>query len=282
MNKLESIFSFLAGHYIERFPKEAARILETQQNLAQIKSFIAKLNIVQTRLIFTHMNSHLAQECLSEIELEKTYQVLEEIPPEKAATILRLLRKVDREKYLSGLRKKNVILLRALVSFPPDSAGAMMDPHVFEVAQDLTVLEVKKAIKRFSKKVRQFFYVVDTQGILQGRVSLFDFLQSADETSIHGIMEGPEPYLFSGATSQEILLHLGWRDFPELPVVDESRRILGVLSYQVMQRLQKKSEESFVTPKTTLLRLMETGWIGMMAACQHVSEIVQENLRSEK
>ncbi|MDX1387441.1 MAG: hypothetical protein R3257_07620, partial [bacterium] len=269
MSSLENIFSHLAEHYLQSFPMEAARLLE-QRSLAQIKPFLKPLDPKTVVPLMEHLNPHLAQECLGSLPLEKMIQVLEELAPETGAAILRLTPKSKRGEILSRLPKKIARSLYALVHFSPGSAGALMDPNIWEVAGDLKVREVKKMLKNFPEKEFYFLYVVDREGAYVGRVFFLDLLKAEVNLSIHGIQKPPHPFLSVEASSQEILTHPGWQEFPEIPVVDQDKKLLGVLHLRTLHALQDQSGEALITPLATMMQLGETAWVGMMAAYQHL------------
>jgi len=281
MNKLETITIDLAEHYIESFPLEAARLLE-QQNLLEVKEFTGGLlgkNIVP---LFKYFNPHLAKELFESFPLEKGLEILVALPPEYAANILRLLVSSERQKYLSHLPKKISRTLHALVHHPSGTAGSLMDPNICEVAEDLSIGEVKKIIKNFPKKDFHFLYIVDREGSLKGQINFLEIFRIDSTHPLKRILNPPHSVISARANIYEILTHAGWQQYPEIPVVDEDNKLLGVLNYQILRSLQEKSQNVFISPLTTLMQLGETSWVGMIAAYQFFWGIFQEKSNEAK
>lgn len=279
MTKLDSILGFLAEHYIESFPRDAARILEQQSNLSLVRGFISGLNLKKTLLVFEHLNSHLALECLISLSLERVEDILKELPPERSAALLRICPKGKREAFLKELPQKLSNTLHALIHFPEDTAGGMMSPTFLEVEEEQTVGQARALSKNFAKQMTQFIYLRDEHGLFCGKVSMVDFLRSEDAETLQDIKQSPKPQILVGSTLAEILVHPGWKEFSELPVVNEENRLVGTLSFQKFLSLQQSQSLSGVKPMTTFLRLLEAGWVGMMATCQELSQVVQSESR---
>lgn len=275
MTKLDSILGFLAEHYIDSFPREAARLLEQQQNLTQVQNFVGGLNRKNILTLFDHLNSHLAFECLASLPQERALEILSKLDPERSAALLRLCPKNKREDYLEGLPKKLADTLYALIHFPEDTAGGLMSPTFLEVERKQTVGQIRGFSKNIPKLVSQYIYLRDEHGLLCGKVSLMDFSGSEDFVVLDDIKQTTESRLLVGSNLAEILVHPGWSEFSELPVVTDENHLVGILSFQKFLSLQRSQMISGEKPITTFLRLVEAGWIGMMATCQEFSKVLE-------
>lgn len=281
MNKLNLILTYLADHYTKAFPAEAVKALE-QKNLSQVKAFVSQLEIQNIVLLLERFNPIIASECFQSLSEEKGLRALRELSPEKAAGILRLLPLSQTKLLLAHLPKKDSRILHTLILFPSETAGALMDPKVCSSLETNTVGEVKKMFKNFPNEDFNYLYTTDGDDVFQGRVLFLDFLKSEANTSLKDLQTPPHPSLPSNANYQEIVSHPGWREFPEIPVLDGEKRLLGVLHYQTLRSLQENSTSGLTTPLDTMMKLGEATWIGMIGTYQNLWSMIQDQFVEEK
>lgn len=283
MKKLDAIFAHLAHRFLDQHPKVVARFTE-QQELNAIVSFVTSLNSAQRVLLLEHLNTHLVLECFRSFSEQEQVDLLFEIPVQKAASLLRVMGPSQGSQCLQLLPQKIARTLSALVNFPENSAGALMNPQYLEVSGELSLQEVKKLLRKLPRVAFYQAYVVDEQGYLQGVVALSDLLRFELSTLIQSIQKPSGPKLSVGANTAEIISHPAWQDHFELPVIDEKEKILGVLSYPTLRALQEKYQKIGIHPIEALLKLSEASWMGMNATLQQASHWLQQSktLSSQK
>ena len=118
-----------------------------------------------------------------------------------------------------------------LLEYPEQTAGRIMNPNVFALAEDMTVGEAITALQS-SRDVEMVFYlyIVDARGHLVGVTSLRRLLLVSPETPLKRIMT-PEPISARVDMDQEEVARLvASYNLLAIPVVDESNKLVGVIT----------------------------------------------------
>ena len=118
-----------------------------------------------------------------------------------------------------------------LLEYPEQTAGRIMNPHVFALAEDMTVGEAITALQS-SRDVEMVFYlyIVDARGHLVGVTSLRRLLLVSPETPLKRIMT-PEPISARVDMDQEEVARLvASYNLLAIPVVDEANKLVGVIT----------------------------------------------------
>jgi magnesium transporter len=118
-----------------------------------------------------------------------------------------------------------------LLEYPEQTAGRIMNPHVFALAEDMTVGEAITALQS-SRDVEMVFYlyIVDARGHLVGVTSLRRLLLVSPETPLKRIMTA-DPSSARVDTDQEDVARLvASYNLLAVPVVDEHNKLVGVIT----------------------------------------------------
>jgi hypothetical protein len=83
--------------------------------------------------------------------------------------------------------------------------------------------------------------------------------------------------LVPNANSETILAHPDWRIYHELPVVDQAGVFLGLISYQVVRRLEEEVHENArSTPLSDAGKALgELYWVGMSAFLKGAASVMK-------
>lgn len=155
---------------------------------------------------------------LDEMEADEAADVLGDLPPERMAEALRKMEE-----------PAEVI---SLLQYPDDTAGGLMTPAVVTLRRDWRVQEALESLRRVGPDADSAYYlfVTDEVGVLQGVVGLRDLVVAFPETVIEALMD-PNVVSVPVTADQEICARtLSRYGFLALPVVDESNRLVGVIT----------------------------------------------------
>lgn len=254
----------LSFEFIKNHPVDAARTLEQLQP-EETASFLREVSPPLAVDVILFMDSIPASRCLEAMDIKHSGAIMAELPLEIASLFLRRMEEQHKKSILGALPADISEHLRLILHYPEGTAGALMDPKVFILPEDITV---KGAIKRFRKHPRHlifYIYVVNRDHALVGQTSIRDLLLSDPNTLISSIMQKNLKYLSPHLSSQAILAHTGWQEFHALPVVDDRGIFLGAIGYRAIRRLIRDADERrLVTPENTAGRAMgELYWLGL-------------------
>lgn len=155
---------------------------------------------------------------LDEMEADEAADVLGDLPPERMAEALRKMEE-----------PAEVI---SLLQYPDDTAGGLMTPAFVTLRRDWRVQEALESLRRVGPDADSAYYlfVTDEDGVLQGVVGLRDLVVAFPETVIEALMD-PNVVSVPVMADQEICARtLSRYGFLALPVVDESNRLVGVIT----------------------------------------------------
>ena len=179
-------------------------------------------------------------------ELENGAKLLHAMPRERAAAIiggmasdrlvdhLRLAKEVDRKAVFALTDADDAIGIHRLLDYPRDSAGSIMTTEFVSVPATATVTEVIQHIRdvHHARETVYPIYVLDpaTNTLLQ-TVSLRRLITCEPTDRILSLASGREPVTVSPTTNRDEVARLISRhDLLAVPVVDASKRVLGIVT----------------------------------------------------
>ncbi len=212
-------------------------------DLAQIFGELPERDRLAAFSVLVERNSRLAMETLSELGPQAAAQLLagrsadeiaklvQELPSDDAAAIIDNLPEELSTAVLELMGRKESGEVENLLEYPQQTAGRIMNPHVFALAEDMTVGESITALQT-SRDVEMVFYlyIVDGRGHLVGVTSLRRLLLVSPETPLKRIM-APEPISARVDMDQEEVARLvASYNLLAIPVVDEGNKLVGVIT----------------------------------------------------
>lgn len=178
-----------------------------------------------------------------ELELEKQLRFFNELDPNYAFTMLENMSADDLADFLGHLPDEVVEAfitfmgqqghqLKSLLSYPPETAGAIMTTEFIALSTDDRVDEVMKRLKMLAPLAETIYYlyVVDKSNRLVGVVSIRDLIVADEMKRIEEIMS-TRVVSVSVLEDQERVANLIQKyDFLALPVVNERGELMGIVT----------------------------------------------------
>jgi Mg/Co/Ni transporter MgtE len=270
---------------IERFmkdhPAEAARILE-DLNIPDVVSFIGEIPTDLAVKIFRHLERYSAVRCLEELDVERSATIVEKVPPEIAVVFFRRIRKELREPILNGMSKDISSILRGMLRYPEDTAGALVNPLSFSLPEDITVAEAMKRVKKGAEKTSYYLYVVKRDQTLSGVINMRELMLADPEEHLASVMHADVVRLSAEANLRAILDHPGWASCHALPVVDHDGVFMGAIRYTVLRRIEVDDQGGRVSKQAlaasnALGELYRIGLTGLLRSASEAAMHRKEN-----
>ena len=214
-----------------------------QADLAQIFSELPDRDRAAAFSVLVERNSRLAMETLSELgpeaaaallsgrSAEEIAKLVQEMPPDDAAALIDNLPDELSAAVLELMGRKESGEVENLLEYAEQTAGRIMNPNVFALAEDIMVGEAITALQS-SRDVEMVFYlyIVDARRHLVGVTSLRRLLLVSPETPLKRIMT-PEPISARADMDQEEVARLvASYNLLAIPVVDESNKLVGIIT----------------------------------------------------
>ena len=163
---------------------------------------------------------------MSEEDVKATLTSLE---PSRSASLVARVDERERERLLGALDPAIREELSAIMSYPPDSAGALMNPRVTAFRADSSVAEIASRLKALKRRRIQDIFLVDEDGRLAGSVPVTELVFSPKNERLDAIATSPTPSVQAMSSREEVVEVVDRLRGASLPVVDMEGRLLGVL-----------------------------------------------------
>jgi magnesium transporter len=217
----------LIGAFARRYPGEVARELERLPDAAAAQC-LSSMSGPQVAGVIERLTPDLAARVLVRLPDSLSGIILASIDPGRAVRLMQWLDPPLRDRYLALVDSRTATELRALASYPDDSAGRLMDPRVTALREDATAREALARLRSGGQHADGDIYVVDAVGRLTGVVTSPD-LGTAALTETLGHLSKPRTGVLAMATRDEIVERVSGAAIASLPVVDVEGRLLGVI-----------------------------------------------------
>ena len=212
-------------------------------DLAQVFSDLADKDREATFSFLAERNGRLAMEAVSELgpevgaallatrPAEEIAKLAQEIPSDDAAALIDHLPEELSAAVLDLMRPKESGVVEHLLEYDEQTAGRIMNPHVFALSEDMTVGEAITELQS-NRDVEMVFYlyVVDERNHLVGVVSLRRLLLVSPETPLKRIMTADLMSARADMDQEEVARMVASYNLLAIPVVDEENKLVGVIT----------------------------------------------------
>ncbi len=235
MNTMESLVStFLEGH-----PRDAAATFE-RMDVDEAVRILRSLPVRGVALLLERLTPHRAGGILSKLNGSRTREILAAMSPRDAALVLSHIESDQRATMLNGLPPAMHREFRALLEYPSDTAGGMMEPRVASLPSDLTVQGAIAVLRRAPRQTLYYLYVTDREGKLVGVLNMRDLMLASPHTGIESLVRRPVHSVPATMAREEVLNMMRRYRFVALPVVDIDERLLGVIKHDEALRASQQ------------------------------------------
>jgi len=212
-------------------------------DLAQIFSQFQDKEREATFSLLAERNGRLAMEAVSELgpeagaallatrPAEEIARLAQEIPSDDAAALIDHLPEELSAEVLDLMRPKESGVVENLLEYDEQTAGRIMNPHVFALSEDMTVGEAITELQT-NRDVEMVFYlyVVDERRHLVGVTSLRRLLLVSPETPLKRIMTADLISARVDTDQEEVAQQVASYNLLAIPVVDEENKLVGVIT----------------------------------------------------
>jgi magnesium transporter len=212
-------------------------------DLAQVFSALADKEREAAFTLLAERNGRLAMEAVSELgpeagaallgthSAEEIARLAQEIPSDDGAALIDQLPDDLSAAVLDLMRPKESGVVEHLLEYDEQTAGRIMNPHVFALNEDMTVGESITELQT-NRDVEMVFYlyVVDERRHLVGVTSLRRLLLVSPETPLKRIMTADLITARVDMDQEEVARQVASYNLLAIPVVDEENKLVGVIT----------------------------------------------------
>jgi|UniRef100_UPI00404A32B2 magnesium transporter len=222
-----------AGALLEALPVvDRSRLIDRLDDDRQ-ENLMVMLQPEQAADLLEHMAEAQAVDILDGIDPDRAADILEEFDSDTAVDMLGELEDDEAEAILGKMEPEEAAEARELLRYDEDTAGGLMRSEFLAYPLGATVGDVTEDMRSnaeiYSDYDVQYAYIVDADQRPAGVLRLRDLLLSTPAIPVTKIML-PEPLVVNHAMELDELARLfEEKQFVGLPVVDDHRRLIGVV-----------------------------------------------------
>lgn len=254
--------------FIQSHPVSVAKILEHYK----IEDIVSLLNEIPQHLAVNVLNEfepYSAIKCLEMLDPATSAALATKLPIQVISVFLSQISLELQESILSLMPKEVSIPLRKSIQYPPKSAGALADPFVPALPDDISVKEALQRVQNRKDRINHFIYIVNRNQVLCGVISLKELMFANSGSLLYEIMHKNVSVINADLNYQRILLHPGWQNAHVLPVVDENNLLLGMIRFKALKHADKKitankGSEQIINTGKALGELYQISLAGLM------------------
>jgi len=276
----------LTQRFFIDFPMDAAHKIE-QLPVADVVDATARLPVKIMTPVWQNLLPETAARLLDALPETISGQLLAELTPSQAVRILGFLPEADMKQWVASLDPTLRKDLETLLSYPPDTAGRLMNTVVSTFRRDATVADTLQRLREGGMTTARNLFLVDNDQRLTGKVSITDVALSEPETPLGSLEEPIVAAVRPIDSLSEITDVFKKGTVLDLPVVDLDGVLLGAISHEDLARtIQKdatldlqtmvgasKEERALSTPLFTVRKRMPWLQINLLTAFMAASVV---------
>jgi magnesium transporter len=180
--------------------------------------------------IFGYLREEPRREIVAELAPAVLGPLLDLVEPDVAVDILHGLPDQGAQATLAAMRTAGEVA--PLLGHPDNTAGGRMTTDFVALNKEWSVEEALTYLRRTKPAAEQVFYlyVVDGEHRLEGVVSLRQLVVAAPDERIGGLMTPDVMSVTASQDQEEVAREIQHYNFIALPVVDDARHLVGVVS----------------------------------------------------
>jgi magnesium transporter len=170
----------------------------------------------------------------SEMDLDDLADFLADLPEALTSQVLRSLSQQDRER------------LNAVLSYPEDSAGGLMNPETLSVRADVTLEVVLRYLRMRAEMPdkTEAIFVVDRNGRYLGVLYVARLLTRDPDASVADVMDATVEAIPANMPDGDVAREFQNRDLVSAAVVDDRGKLLGQITVDdVVDLIQEQADE---------------------------------------
>ena len=215
----------------------------------QCKLFDMITDVEQKGIMFSELEEDIFQDLIEDMPVEAIVEILESMSADDVADIIGRLPEGRSQDILDKMKKAESEEVEDLLRYDDDTAGGIMVPDFIALKEDVTAREAIESLQKEHSDVEMAFYlyVVDEYGKLVGVSSLRQLVVVAPETPLKEFMSTDVFSVQTDVDQEEVARIVARYDILAVPVVDDSNRLVGVVTVDdVLDILRKEATEDIL------------------------------------
>jgi len=225
----------------EVHPAILANRLE-ERSAEEIYALLEALDMDARAYVLSHFSKNTAGEVAALYSNEDLADIIERMAHDDRVDLIRNLPEVRREPLLSNVSEEEREDILKLIQYPEHYAGSLMTSDFVRLRKEMTVAEALNRIRYVAKDRETIYYtyVVDSDGVLNGIISLKNLILSNPDSLIADVMYTEVVSVRVDEEREEVARQLSSYELIAVPVVDHSDRLVGIITFDDVMQVQEE------------------------------------------
>jgi magnesium transporter len=210
-----------------------------------------------------------ASDCLEHLAAAQAAAIIAEMAAGDAANLVRALKPELREHLITALPAELRDPIARLLRYPEGTAGAVMDPAIFQLPDHVLVADARVRLGRAARGLLYYLYIVDRERRLVGVLDIPELMSAPERDPVSAVMHRNVERFSAWTPAALVRRHPGWLRYHAMPVVDVDERLLGAIRYQTLRKLEREASDRGRDPTlltaNALAELFRLGTSGLVA-----------------
>lgn len=275
----KTVADAMSRQFFVEFPFAAARELEIL-NIESIIETVADTPAKTLAPVCQYLMPDRAAVLFRKIPESLVSEILETLTLPQAVRILSCMSEEEQKEYISILRTAVREDIESMMSYPPDTAGRLMDASVVTYRENMTVEQALEKLRASGMKTARSLFLVNDHQQLTGKASLQSLALASPNSTLGQLKEPPSVVLRPVDSIQEVTNSFDQHRVLDIPIVDLDGRFLGAVTHDsIAQTVQaqssidmqtmvgaSKDERALSTPLFTVKKRMPWLQINLLTA----------------
>jgi magnesium transporter len=234
----------------EMHPADLADVAEAMPK-ERVADFLSALPPARAADVLEHLDDELRNDVLEAMTTRQAAELVTQMTPDDRADVLEALAEENEERaeeILEQIPQAAREETERLLAYEPYSAGGLMTTEFVSVPEALTVEEALRRVRAMARAERReamyTVYTTDDVGRLRGVLSLRELLAAPEGARLAELAWSEVVTVAPTAAQEEVARVTSNYGFVAVPVVDEQRRLLGVVTVDdVIEVIEEEQTE---------------------------------------
>ncbi|AYH45379.1 magnesium transporter [Azoarcus sp. DN11] len=237
--KLDALHPADIAYVLEALPLESRLFVWDLVKAERDGDILLEVSDAVRESLIETMDPHELKAAAETLDADELADLAPDLPPEVMLDVFQSLDSEEREQ------------LRAAMSFPEESVGALMDFDMVTVREDVTLEVVLRYLRRFEELPDHTdkLFVIDREDHLKGILTLESLLINDPEMVVGEVMHKENVISFEPEDEADDAAQAFERyDLVSAPVVDAEKRVVGRLTVaDVVDYIREESEHEILS-----------------------------------
>jgi CBS domain-containing protein len=220
-------------------PVDLADILEELEHEQRVAIF-AELDPEHASDTLEELDPKVQRDMIASLKKERAAELINKMSPAQAADVLSVLPWFEAKSLLKLLKKSHAEKINSILEAQEQNIKDFVISEFIEFSPDKTVEQAKDEYQKLAKgkDVIMYLYIVDDTKELLGVIDIKELLQAEDNVPLKEVMTEQVVSLEPEDNLKKASELFGRYGFRALPVVDQDKKILGVIPYRDVMNLK--------------------------------------------